>query len=171
QTSDYSFAQLSGTASGTSHLVYDNQANIYAAGSKQTFKASATLAGLSFDGGVATDPTTVVSGDTWFSTTANHLKFFDGTTTKTLAFTTDIAVGTVTGTGLTSGQLIVGAGGSSIATGNLSGDVTTSGSTATTLATSIGGSHTFSGNVTFSNQITGSISGNANTANTATLAG
>src|SRR5207248_3109188 len=83
-----------GTDTATSNLVYNNQANTYTAGSKQTFKASATLAGLSFDGGVATDPTTLASGDTWFNTAASHLKFFDGTTTKTLAFTTDIAAGT-----------------------------------------------------------------------------
>jgi len=37
--------------------------------------------------------------DTWFNSAASHLKFYDGTTTKTLAFTTDIAAGTVTGTG------------------------------------------------------------------------
>jgi hypothetical protein len=44
--------------------------------------------------------------------------------------------GTVTGSSLTSGQLIVGGGGSAIAVGNLSGDVTTLNSTATTLANS-----------------------------------
>jgi hypothetical protein len=44
--------------------------------------------------------------------------------------------GTVTGSSLTSGQLIVGAGGSAIAIGNLTGDVTTLNSTATTLANS-----------------------------------
>jgi hypothetical protein len=148
-------------------LVYDNQATIYAAGSKQTFKASATLAGLSFDGGVVTDPTTLVSGDTWFNTTANHLKFFDGTTTKTLAFTTDIAAGTVTtSTTLTSGQLIVGAGGSIVGVGNLTGDITTSGGTATTLAGTVGGTHTFSGNVSFTNAAS-TFAGNAATATTA----
>src|SRR5437868_14095814 len=126
QANDYSFAQLSGTDSATSNLIYSNQANTYTAGSKQTFKASATLAGLSFDGGVTNDPTTIVSGDTWFNSTANHLKFFDGTATKTLAFTTDIAAGTVTGTGLTSGQHLVGNGGSSIGVRNLTGDVATS---------------------------------------------
>ena len=164
---DYSFAQLSGTDSATSNLVYNNQANTYTAGSKQTFKASATLAGLSFDGGVATDPTTLASGDTWFNTAASHLKFFDGTTTKTLAFTTDIAAGTVTGTGLTSGQLIVGAGGISIATGNLTGEVTTSGSTAATLAATISSAHTFSN---AANAFSGSGAGLSNV-NAATLGG
>jgi hypothetical protein len=51
--------------------------------------------------------------------------------TITLGWTT-IDTG-VTGSSLTSGQLIVGNGGSSVATGNLTGDVTTSGSTATTV--------------------------------------
>jgi len=162
---DYSFAQLSGTDSATSNLIYSNQANTYTPGSKQTFKASATVAGLSFDGGVATDPTTLASGDTWFNSAASHLKFFDGTTTRTLAFTTDIAAGTVTGTGLTSGQLIVGAGGSSIATGNLTGDVTTTGSTVTTLAATIAGAHTFSN---AANSFSGSGAGLTNV-NAATL--
>jgi hypothetical protein len=152
--------QLGGVAAAT--YVRTDQANTYGSGNKQTFKASATLAGLSFDGGVTNDPSTLASGDTWFNSTASHLKFFDGTTTKTLAFTTDIAAGTVTGTGLTSGQLIVGNGGSSIGVGNLTGDVTTSGGTLTALAGTIGGTRTFSGNVTFSNQITGSVSGTAN---------
>ncbi len=142
QANDYSFAQLSGTDSPTSNLVYNNQANTYTAGSKQTFKASAALAGLSFDSGTANDPTTLATGDTWFNTTASHLKFFDGTATKTLAFTTDIAAGTVTGTGLTSNQLIVGNNSSAIKTGDLTGDVTTSGSTATTLA-SVGTAGTY----------------------------
>src|SRR2546425_11054667 len=52
QSNDYSFAQLSGTDSATSNLVYNNQANTYGAGSKQTFVASNTLAGLSVGTGV-----------------------------------------------------------------------------------------------------------------------
>jgi hypothetical protein len=43
-------------------------------------------------------------------------------------------VGNVTGSSLTNGQLIKGAGGSAIQVGDLSGDVTTAGGTATTLA-------------------------------------
>lgn len=47
------------------------------------------------------------------------------------------AAGDVTAIGaLTNGQLIIGAGGSDITVGNLTGDVTTSGSTVTTLANS-----------------------------------
>jgi hypothetical protein len=169
QANDYSFAQLSGTDSPTSHLVYDNQANVFTAG-KQTLPASAaTFASLNFPNTGVT-PTTPLTGDVWLTTGDNHLQFQSAGGVKSLAFTTDIAAGTVTGTGLTSGQLIVGAGGSGITTGNLTGDVTTSGSAATTLAGSIGGTHTFSGNVTFSNTINGSISGNAASATTATTA-
>jgi hypothetical protein len=67
----------------------------------------------------------------------------------------------MTGTGLTSGQLIVSGGGQAVAVANLTGDVSTNGGTATTLAANVGGAHTFSGNVTFSNPISGSISGSA----------
>jgi trimeric autotransporter adhesin len=74
-------------------VVYNNQANTYTAGSKQTFKASASTAGLSFDGGVNPDPNTLASGDTWFNNSSNHLKFYDGTTTKTLAFQDDTITG------------------------------------------------------------------------------
>ena len=101
QANDYSFAQLSGTDSATSNLIYSNQANTYTAGSKQTFKASATLAGLSFDSGVNSDPSTPAAGDTWFNSSSNHLKFYDGAATKSLAFTDDNITGNagnVTGT-------------------------------------------------------------------------
>jgi len=90
QSNDYSFAQLSGTDSATSNLVYNNQANTYGAGSKQTFVASNTLAGLSVGTGVANDPSTPGTGDVWFNTTSSHLKFRQSnTTTKTLAFSDD----------------------------------------------------------------------------------
>jgi hypothetical protein len=67
----------------------------------------------------------------------------------------------VTGTGLTSGQLIAGGGSQAVTLANLTGDVSTSGGTVTTLAATIGGAHSFSGNISFSNPITGSISGSA----------
>ena len=55
-------------------IVYNDQANTYSAGRKQTFKASASLAGLNVFG-VTTDPTgPLVAGDTWYNTTANRLK-------------------------------------------------------------------------------------------------
>jgi hypothetical protein len=70
-------------------IVYNTQTNTYTAGSKQTFKASASTAGLSLDSGTAADPTTLASGDIWFNTTTNHLGFYNGAATKTLAFSDD----------------------------------------------------------------------------------
>jgi hypothetical protein len=86
---------------------------------------------------------------------------------KSLAFTTDIAGGTVTGTNLASGQLIVGAGGSAISTGNLTGEVTTTGGTTTALAGTISTAHTFNN---AGNSFTGSGAGLTNV-NAATLGG
>lgn len=86
-----------------------NQTNTYGAGKKQVFVASSTLAGLNLFG-TATDPTgPLAGGDLWFNTGVGHVRFFDGSTTKTLAFTTDLTGGTVTsitaGTGLTGGTI------------------------------------------------------------------
>jgi len=91
QANDYSFAQLSGTDSATSHLVYDNQANTYGAGSKQTFKASATLAGLNLAGTSADPSPSLAAGDLWYNNSSgtNHPRFYDGTTTHSLAFADD----------------------------------------------------------------------------------
>jgi hypothetical protein len=96
------------------------------------------------------------------SSTANHFAKFSGTdgitladggaiptgTVSSVATTSPITGGTITGTGtiacatcvtsaaaLTSGQLVAGAGSQASAVTNLTGDVTTSGGVATTLAT------------------------------------
>jgi hypothetical protein len=55
---------------------------------------------------------------------------------STATTTTNVTTVSTGSANLPSGQLLVGAGGGAIATGDLSGDVTTSGSTATTLASS-----------------------------------
>src|SRR5205823_5676467 len=92
-------------------------------GGKQTLAASAAgFASLNFPatGVTPTSPAPAV-GDMWLTSGDNHLQFQSAAGLKSLAFTTDIAAGTVTGTGLTLGQLLVGAGGSSIATSNLTG--------------------------------------------------
>ncbi len=155
---DYSFAQLSGTDSATSNLVYNNQANLFTGG-KQTLPASvATFASLNFPNTGVT-PSSPATGDVWLTGGDGHLQFQSAGGLKSLAFTTDIAAGTVTGTGLTLNQLIVGNGSSAIKTGDLTGDVTTSGSTATTLAATIAGAHTFSN---AGNSFTGSGAGLAN---------
>ena len=155
---DYSFAQLSGTDSATSNLVYNNQANLFTGG-KQTLPASvATFASLNFPNTGVT-PSSPATGDVWLTGGDGHLQFQSAGGLKSLAFTTDIAAGTVTGTGLTLNQLIVGNGSSAIKTGDLTGDVTTSGSTATTLAATIAGVHTFSN---AGNSFTGSGAGLVN---------
>ena len=71
-------------------LVYNNQANSYTAGSRQTFNQSASTAGLSLDSGMPGDPTSLVTGDLWFNTSSKHLKFTpDGTTVHQLMYSDD----------------------------------------------------------------------------------
>jgi hypothetical protein len=82
-------------------IVYNSQANTYDAGSKQTFVASAIFAGLNV-AGTASDPSgPLAAGDAWYNSTGNRLKFFNGTATKSFAFTDDNITGNaanVTGT-------------------------------------------------------------------------
>src|SRR5439155_1598799 len=115
--------------------------NIFTTGKQMLAASASAFAALNFPN-IGAVPTTPVTGDLWLTTGDNHLQFQSAAGLKSLAFTTDIAAGTVTGTGLTSGQLIVGNGGSAIGVGNLSGDVSTSGGTITTLA-SVGAAGTF----------------------------
>jgi hypothetical protein len=49
---------------------------------KQTFRGSATTAGVSFGGALSADPTTVTTGDLWFRSDAGKLRYFDGTTAR-----------------------------------------------------------------------------------------
>ncbi len=84
------FAQVSGTDTAHSNIVYNNQANTYTAGDKQSFVADATNAGMNVTG-VTADPTTVAAGDVWFRTDLTHLFAYDGTTTQTVAYVMDIA--------------------------------------------------------------------------------
>ena len=63
-----------GTALTSTYLpastVYNNQANTFTAGSKQTFSGSSTTSGLNF-AGVSSDPSSLSNGDLWHNTTAN----------------------------------------------------------------------------------------------------
>jgi hypothetical protein len=74
-------------------VVYNNQANTYTAGSKQSFVASTgagSLTGLSISGAAA-DPASLSQGDVWFRTDLNHLQFQDATNTpQSLAFMSDV---------------------------------------------------------------------------------
>jgi hypothetical protein len=63
-----------------SATVYNNQANTYTAGMKQTFQATTTTAGANL-AGVASDPSVLVNGDIWHNTTNNNFKYrVNGTT-------------------------------------------------------------------------------------------
>ncbi len=57
------FAKITGVPAFVDKTI----ANSYAAGAKQTFQASASTAGMNF-GGVASDPSTLAEGDTWYRT-------------------------------------------------------------------------------------------------------
>jgi hypothetical protein len=79
-------------------IVFNNQANTFGAGFKQTFTPSAALAGLNIVG-AASDPTTLTNGDLWFNTTSGRLGLRTAGVTKQLAFTGDAVSGD--GSGLT----------------------------------------------------------------------
>ena len=94
-----SLADLTGTDSATSHLVYNNQANAFTGG-KQTLAPSATgFASLNFpNSGVTPTTPAPAIGDLWLTTGDPHLQFQSAAgTTKSLAFTTDVGGGTVGG--------------------------------------------------------------------------
>ncbi len=82
-------------------IVYNNQNNLYTAGSKQTFVANDNTvptgtAGVSI-ASAATSPVNLVSGDLWLLSTDNHLQFQSATAgTQQLAFMSDVTSGTAT---------------------------------------------------------------------------
>lgn len=63
------------------NVVFNNQANSYTTGMKQTFQSSATTAGFGF-GGVTADPSSLTSGDVWFRSDLGKLQYRDGTITR-----------------------------------------------------------------------------------------
>lgn len=67
----------------TSHtyVVYNNQANTYTAGSKQSVQSSATTAGLRLVG-YAGNPSGAVAGDVWYNTSTNRLMYRGSTTSR-----------------------------------------------------------------------------------------
>ena len=69
-------------------VVYNNQANTYSAGKKQTFQTDATNAGLAF-GGVTVNPSALANGDVWYRSDTKHVQLFDGTTAHQFMFTDD----------------------------------------------------------------------------------
>lgn len=84
----------------SANVVYNNQANIYTAGMKQSFSADATNAGVRWVG-VTANPSSLSSGDLWFRTDELKFKYYDGTTTR--SFVTEALAQTITNKDFTSG--------------------------------------------------------------------
>lgn len=84
--------------SDAANLAYNNKANIFLGG-KQTLAASLQgaqgYASLNFPNS-GTIPSAPVVGDMWLTNGNAHLQLFDGSTIRSLAFTTDVNAGTVT---------------------------------------------------------------------------
>lgn len=57
--------------------VFTDQANSFSAGSKQSFAASATAAGMRLSG-VTADPSSLAAGDQWFRTDLGQVSYSDG---------------------------------------------------------------------------------------------
>jgi hypothetical protein len=89
--------------------VYNDQANTYTAGSKQTVAESATTAGLRLTG-LAGNPSGLSNGDLWHNTTTSEVRAQLGGTSRSLMekdFVEDIITWTVNGT-LSTGTAIDG---------------------------------------------------------------
>lgn len=106
--------------SGASNVVQTNQANSYTAGDKQTFAASSTTAGETF-AGVASDPSSLFTGDRWYNTTSKHPKIYDGTTAQTYMFQSD-TLGSGQLPALSSAKIWIGNGSSTAVADSMSGD-------------------------------------------------
>jgi hypothetical protein len=73
------------TQSGVvANLVDKTTSNTYTAGQKQTFRANSTTAGLSFGGGITSNPSSLSGGDFWFRTDDGLLRYYNGTLVRTL---------------------------------------------------------------------------------------
>ena len=66
-----------------SATVYNDQANTYTSGSKQTFSSSASTAGIGLTG-IAGNPSGLANGDVWYDSTANKFKAREGGITKSI---------------------------------------------------------------------------------------
>jgi hypothetical protein len=67
---------------------FTDQANTFLAGMKQTVQASATTAGFAFNG-VTADPSSLASGDHWYRSDTNHLRFRDSAAATHTLFNSD----------------------------------------------------------------------------------
>lgn len=133
---------LSALAKNRQHAatVYNDQANVYTAGMKQTVQASASTAGLNF-AGVTSDPSSPAAGDRWYRSDLNHMRFRDSASTTHSFFNSD---DNLPGAQV-SGNIAGNAAGLSATLGcgqfpTLTGDVTTAGGAcATTLPNIVSG--------------------------------
>jgi hypothetical protein len=67
-----------------SATVYNNQANTYTAGMKQSFQSNVSNAAINI-AGVSGDPSSLSNGDIWHNSTGNTLKYRANGTTRTIA--------------------------------------------------------------------------------------
>ncbi len=120
-----------------SDVVYNNQANAYTAGSKQTLGASTTTAAsLNLPVGVTPTSPVPVAGDIWLDSNDAHIQFDASSGSQKLAFLSDVTSATLTaGTGINidggnqinnTGVLSVASGDSNINASTASGAVTVS---------------------------------------------
>ena len=67
-----------------SATVYNNQANTYSAGMKQSFQSNSSNAAVNV-AGITSDPSALSNGDIWHNSTTNNLKYRANGTTRTIA--------------------------------------------------------------------------------------
>lgn len=95
------FTDISGTATTAqlpASVVYNNLANTFGAGLKQTFGANATNAGMNLSG-VTADPSTLANGDEWFRTDTGRYMYRVGGVSQQMAYVSDVptALSSLTG--------------------------------------------------------------------------
>jgi hypothetical protein len=86
------FTDISGTATTAqlpSPIAYTRQVNTYTAGSKQTFASNTTTAGMGHTG-VATDPSSLANGDSWYRTDTGRLMIRAAGISQQVAHISDI---------------------------------------------------------------------------------
>lgn len=91
-TAQPAFGDLTGTATTgqlPGSVVYNNQANTYTSGSKQTFASSSTTAGNGHSG-VTADPSSLSAGDEWYRTDTGRLMIRSTSSSQQVAFFSDI---------------------------------------------------------------------------------